>query len=86
MPAESLALRAAARESAARALTLLLVLAVPAEALDKLFFVGPMKTGTTTLSQMLKKKGYSTCHGARPRHSGAPRPGDHGPPGLEARR
>ncbi|KAG8460175.1 hypothetical protein KFE25_004423 [Diacronema lutheri] len=48
---------------AARALAQLLVLAVPAEAFDKLFFIGPMKTGTTTLSRVCLSKGYATCHG-----------------------
>jgi len=30
---------------------------------DKVFFLGPMKTGTTSLSKLFAGKGYNTCHG-----------------------
>jgi len=30
---------------------------------DKVFFLGPMKTGTTSLSKLFTERGYKTCHG-----------------------
>jgi hypothetical protein len=42
------------------------VVVVSLLAKDKVFFLGPMKTGTTTLSKMFAQKGYATCHGECP--------------------
>mmetsp|Transcript_23220 Transcript_23220/g.62940 ORF Transcript_23220/g.62940 Transcript_23220/m.62940 type:complete len:306 (-) Transcript_23220:114-1031(-) len=47
----------------AAALYCALVMAAPAQARDKIFFIGPMKTGTTSLAAMYTARGYRACHG-----------------------